>query len=312
MSEKLHRIWEILSILDQREPLTSKSLSQRFGVSERTIYRDFEVIYSHFPVIFNREDKTYQFMEGYSLQKLRISKDELMTLLLSREIVSRLGAPLTEKLDTVINKITTQTKSEKSTGTLPFWVEFPEIDFSTISKVYPQIERAIKDGRRIWIKYVDLNQNVTEREVDPYSIIFSEGFCLTVGYCHLRKEIRKFALDFIKEIRLLNEPFEKPKDFDPKKYFKSSFKIWEGELEKVALRFDKEVSQLVLRRKWHPSQKMKKQKHGDIILEFELAGTEEIKQWIYTWLPYCEVIEPASLRNQVKEELSHAQKLYEK
>lgn len=90
MPEKLHRIWEILSILDQREPLTAQSLSQHFAVSERTIYRDFEVIYSHFPVIFNRENKTYQFMEGYSLQKLRISKDELMTLLLSREIVSRL------------------------------------------------------------------------------------------------------------------------------------------------------------------------------------------------------------------------------
>ena len=45
-------------------------------------------------------------------------------------------------------------------------------------------------------------------------------------------------------------------------------------------------------------------------MEFELAGTEEIKPWIYTWIPYCEVIQPISLRNQIREELSLAQKLY--
>jgi predicted DNA-binding transcriptional regulator YafY len=59
MAEKLHSIREILSILDQREPLMSKSLPQQFGVSERTIYRDIEVISSHFPVAFSRENKTY-------------------------------------------------------------------------------------------------------------------------------------------------------------------------------------------------------------------------------------------------------------
>jgi predicted DNA-binding transcriptional regulator YafY len=310
MSEKFHRVWEILNRLDQKEALTPKSLSEDFSVSERTIFRDFEVICSHFPVIFDREARTYQFMEGYSLQKLKISKDELMTLLLSREIVSKLGAPLTEKLDRIINKITTQTKSDKSTENLPFWVDFPEVDFSKISKVYPQIEKAIRDEKRIWIKYVDLNQNVTERKFDPYSIIFSDGFCLTVGYCHLRRDIRKFALDFIKEIDLLDEPFAKPKDFDLKRYFKSSFKIFEGEIQKIVLKFDKEISSLVLRRKWHSSQKIKRQKHGDLIMEFELSGTEEIRPWIYTWIPYCEVIKPVSLRNQIGEELSLAQRLH--
>jgi predicted DNA-binding transcriptional regulator YafY len=310
MSEKIHRIWEILSRLDQKETLTPKRLSEDFGVSERTIFRDFEVVYSHFPVIFDKELKTFRFMEGYSLQKLKVSKDELMTLLLGREIVSKLGAPFTEKFDTIINKLTTQTKSEKTAENLPFWVEFPEIDFSKISKVYPQIESAVKEGKRIWIKYVDLNQNVTERKVDPYSIIFSDGFCLAIGYCHLRKDIRKFALDFIEKIRLLNEPFIKPEDFDLKKYFKSSFKIFEGEIQKIILRFDKEVSSLVLRRKWHPSQKIKRKKDGDFIIEFELAGTEEIRPWIYTWIPYCEVIKPLSLRNQIKEELSLARKVY--
>lgn len=76
MSEKIHRIWEILGKLDQKEALTPKTLSEAFGVSERTIYRYFEVISSHFPVLFDREAKTYKFIEGYSLQKLKVSKDE--------------------------------------------------------------------------------------------------------------------------------------------------------------------------------------------------------------------------------------------
>jgi len=142
--------------------------------------------------------------------------------------------------------------------------------------------------------------------------VFSDGFILLVGYCHLRKEIRTFALDQVRRIDILDELFFKNEDFTLKDYFKSSFKVWDGKLERIILRFDRAISARLMRRKWHSSQKSRAEKNGDIILEFELAGTEEIKSWIYTWIPHCEVIKPISLRNRIKEELTLAQSLYKK
>jgi hypothetical protein len=37
---------------------------------------------------------------------------------------------------------------------------------------------------------------------------------------------------------------------------------------------------------------------------YTVAGTMEIKQWIYSWLPHAEVLEPAWFREQVEKELS--------
>ena len=313
MSEKIYRLLEILNRLNNREILTLETLVRELDVTERTIYRYITALRSaRFPIDFDEEKRTYRFPEGYSLQKLKISEDEMLPLLLSREIMAKLGGSLSEKLDSVVQKITTQTRHGKTNGPLPFWIEVPEVDFSRISKVYSQINEAIKEDQRIRIEYVDLNRNRTEREVDPYALVFSDGFVLLVGYCHLKKGIRTFALDLIKEIHILDEFFLRNSDFDLKDYFKSSFKIWDGELEKVVVRFDRAISRRLMRRKWHSSQKTKIQKDGDIIMEFELAGTEEIKSWIYTWIPHCEVIKPASLRNQIKEELALAQTLYKK
>lgn len=42
---------------------------------------------------------------------------------------------------------------------------------------------------------------------------------------------------------------------------------------------------------------------GDIELSFTVGGTDEIKRWIYFWMPFVEVIKPEWFRKQVNKEL---------
>ena len=49
--------------------------------------------------------------------------------------------------------------------------------------------------------------------------------------------------------------------------------------------------------------------HGQVRPEecaYTAAGTLEVKRWIYAWLPYAEVLEPAWFRKQVEKELGAA------
>lgn len=48
-----------------------------------------------------------------------------------------------------------------------------------------------------------------------------------------------------------------------------------GDTVKVV--FDKELSDYIKRRTWHPIQKIKELKYGRIILSFTASGKEEIK-----------------------------------
>ncbi len=73
----------------------------------------------------------------------------------------------------------------------------------------------------------------------------------------------------------------------------------------VLVRFKTSMSEFILRKeKWYPSEKRKKLSNGDVELSFTVAGVNEIKHWIHSWLPSVEVVKPAWLRKQVKKELS--------
>jgi predicted DNA-binding transcriptional regulator YafY len=54
----------------------------------------------------------------------------------------------------------------------------------------------------------------SERDFDPYGIVFNEGFWYTAGYCHLRRDLRTFRLDRITGIEPNDRSFERPQDFD--------------------------------------------------------------------------------------------------
>ena len=53
---------------------------------------------------------------------------------------------------------------------------------------------------------------------------------------------------------------------------------------------------------WHESQKLETQEDCSVIFEAEVAGTDEIKFWIMSWRSHALVLEPESLRSEIKAE----------
>jgi predicted DNA-binding transcriptional regulator YafY len=122
----------------------------------------------------------------------------------------------------------------------------------------------------------------------------------------LREDLRTFALDRILSIKVLKEHFI-PKGISSDDELSGAFgNIVDGEQVEVVLRFDAEIKPYVLRKKWHESQKDKELNDGTIEMRFVVNGIEEIKQWIYRWLPYIEIVEPKELREEVRNELKEA------
>ena len=65
------------------------------------------------------------------------------------------------------------------------------------------------------IRYQNMNGGESERDVDPYGLVFHYGRWYLVGLDHLSNEIRTFRVDRISEVRLLDDTFEVPADLDP-------------------------------------------------------------------------------------------------
>ena len=318
---KLHRLISILRMLDNRKQCTPEKLARDFGTTPRNIYRDMNDLYSAgFSIYFDKGTKTYSFADpDFTLRDLDLNSNELMALLLGKQIGYKLGKPFENAFQSLLKKAhkdtgdKTNIKIKRLKEHQQFWVDLdPMDDFEKIEKQYNTIVDAMDGKQEIEMVYKGMHgQKETKRQIAPYGLFYSNGMWYVLAYCNMRNEIRSFALDCINEFKITNTPYVIPKDFNMDDYFKPSWHIMRyGKPIEVSLRFSKDVARWIKRRKWHPDQIIKERKDGSIIFKVKLQGTKELKWWTYHWAPYCEILSPPELRKEAKEEIRKLGRVY--
>lgn len=303
MSYKFDSLLIILNKLDRGEWVTVKRLAEELRVSERTVFRYLRTLESAgFPIWFDREKGGYTFMEGYSLKKPGLTPEESLTLGLSRMVMAGLGDEWEKNLGKIEEKLAVHR------GELPQHIVLTAgpLRADTVGHLR-LIHEAMVAYRRIRMTYRALHSNAkTRRKVDPYYLFFEEGFWYLRGYCHLREEVRTFALDRMSSLTLLEERFI-PRGLDPEEELSGAFgTVVDGEPTEVVLRFDPELRPYLERRRWHGSQRERVLRDGRLELRFTVNGLEGIRPWILRWLPGVEVVSPKRLRTRIREDLQEA------
>jgi len=173
------------------------------------------------------------------------------------------------------------------------------------------LEGCLKKRRLSFTYSSPAAEEKSERTVEPYHLFNYMGTWHTIGYCHLRKEIRDFALSRISEPKVLAESFEIPTEFDFKKYFLSTFGLFKGKSTKeVTIRFTPEKSKWIKDQIWHKDQKVKYLKDGSLELSFPVSDFSEIKREILKHGDEVEVMRPKELRVLIKAEAQKIAKIY--
>ncbi len=305
MSYKFDSLMMILNKLDTGEKVTVGSLEKNLGVSERTVFRYLNTIQvAGFPVVFDKEKGGYTFMEGYSLKKPDLSMEETLALGISKKMMADMGSGWEESLKRIEEKLSVK-KTNIPRHIILSKGKLPEEAAAHIGLIH----QAIMNFKRLKMTYRPLHSDQkTRRKVDPYYLFFEEDFWYFRGYCHLREEVRTFALDRIMALKVLEEHFI-PRNIFPEEELSGAFgTVVDGEPVEVVLRFDAEARPYLQRKKWHESQRERELKDGRLELRFTVNGLEGITPWIFRWLPHVEVVSPKKLRERIREELEMALK----
>lgn len=308
--KKLHRLLSILRMLDNRERCTPAILAEKFNTTNRTIHRDIlDLDQAGFAIRYDKETNTYVFADpDFTLRDFDLNTDELMALLLGKQMSQKLGKPFSNAFDSLLKKahkdssIKTQSRIKMLEEKQHFLVRMePMEEFDKIENQYNAIIQAMDNKEEIEIIYKAMNsQKETIRQIRPYGIFYSNGIWYTIAFCHLQNDIRIFALDCIKDIKPAHKTYTIPNDFTMNDYFKPTWQmIRYGEPVEVILRFSKDIARWIKRQTWHPTQQIEEHKDGSIIFKVKLEGTEEIKWWTFHWIPHCEVLAPPELRKEV-------------
>jgi predicted DNA-binding transcriptional regulator YafY len=305
ISEKVIRLLDTYTLIAQKQYPSVSSLMEHFAISKRSVFRYLEIINFIDPIEFDHELNGYKFTNGDRIKKLALNNSELLILLAAGEAVSHLGEPLGENFRTLVERMT---KAPTAKGKLPIMVKIPEaVGSKKVKDYFGVLSACTSEKRCVDITYKARNASKpSSRTVDPYGLVFYDGIWLCIGYCHVKKAIRSFALDRIVDLKERWRYFTPMDGFDLKEYLSHSWGIVDDKEVSIRVKFSSEIADYILRKTWHPSEKKTMLPDGSVECAYTVAGTIEIKQWIYSWLPHAEVLEPAWFREQVQKELASA------
>lgn len=319
---QVERQWRIMQILlSSHYGKTVKELAERFECSQRTIYRDLETLQlAGFPIYNEREDGANRwFLMDRTTQRVPIpfSYAELVALYFSRDLLKVFrDTVFYDALDSLFEKITVTLPPEsiryldRVRKTL-FASLKPSGTCTPNRDIIARLNEAAIAGKAVEMDYYTMSRkDETRRMMDPYQLCFLNGSFYLIGFCHLRQDVRTFALDRISNLVVTEQGFSVPGDFTMEDFLKSSFGIQRGEPQRIRIRFDTDAAGYIREKTWHESQSITDEMDGGIVLQIDVAATDEIKNWIRSWGAHAEVLAPESLRAKIRVELLAAAARY--
>ena len=312
--DQLGRQWIIIqTIAVSHNGKTVAELADELGCNPRTVYRDLEALQVAGVPIYNEKidgKNLWLIIETYKHQiPIPFSLPELLALYFSRDLVKALQSTMFhDSLESLFRKIKTTLppESEKFLKNIQQVLHVSQgqhKEYGKYKEIISRVNDAAVKSRTIKIVYYTMSRKEeTRRKVDPYKIWYFDGSFYLVGLCHMRRDIRTFALERIKLLTVTKEEFNVPDDFSIEELMRGAFGVIRGKPEKVRVFFDSCVAGYIEEKIWHESQIIHKQDDGSVMFEADVAVTDELKSWILGWGANAEVFGPQSLIDELKEE----------
>ena len=292
-----NRLFEIVYILMQKRKTTAKELADKFEVSTRTIYRDIETLSTaNIPIYASKgKDGGIGLLDEYVLNKTILSEEEQNQILFALQGMKKVKGQdekdILEKLSILFNK------------KINDWIK---IDFSNWDNMQEErfdiIKSAILNKHLVQFTYYNSNGEESKRIVEPLQIWFKDKSWYLVSYCKLKQDYRIFKIARIKEVKMLQEHFERelPKEEENEKH---NFKIIELELE-----INKAMTYRVYDE--FESKEITKKQDGNFMIKVKYPENEWVYGYILSFGEHAKVLSPGYAKNIIKDKLQKTLKNY--
>lgn len=295
---QINRLFEIVYILLERKTITAKELAERFEVSTRTIYRDIEILsQAKIPVYANKGNGGgIGLLEDYVLDKSMLSEEEQNQILFALQSMEKISNQdeknILEKMSSIFNKSKTN------------WID---VDFSDWGingeqdQTFNLIRNAILKHNVIEFVYYNSYGEEKKRQAEPLQIYFKDKSWYLKAYCRLKQDYRLFKISRMKDIKLLNETFER--ELPQIKENKFDYKTIQLELE-----ISKDMSYRVYDE--FKREDIIKNKNGDFIVKVEFPENDWVYGYILSFGENVKVLSPGYVKSIIKEKLQKSLKNY--
>ena len=195
---KIDRLIGILSILLQRDKVTSQELAEKFEVSRRTILRDIESInIAGIPIVSEQgQGGGISIMDGYKIDRTLLSSADMQAILSGLRSLDSVSG--TNRYRQLMDKLSADDMTSVSADN-HIIIDLSSWDKSAIADKIELIKQAIEQRHIITFSYFSPNGE-SERRIEPYNLIFQWSAWYVWGYCTEREDYRMFKLTRMTEL----------------------------------------------------------------------------------------------------------------
>jgi predicted DNA-binding transcriptional regulator YafY len=298
------RLVSLLLLLQMRGQLTAQELAGHFEVSIRTIHRDVEsLVAAGVPVEAVRGPAGgYRLAGGYRTKLTGLTADEAEALFVAPAPAAELGlgGVLANARLKVLAALPAELQERASRAERYFHLDtrrwFRAED--TVPHL-PTIASATWHEQRLSARYRE-GRRVVRRTLDPLGLVLKGG----AWYLVARRSagMRVYRVSRFVSVRIRDEGFERPEDFDLASYWDEWSRSFEASRPRVEVKL--RASELALRH-------MPRDVQGDEgVFTVGFESLEEAFRELLKFGPDAEVLEPAELRGRIGATAGEVANLY--
>lgn len=317
MTERLIRLIRILTLIQAKPGIMAKELAEKCETTDRTIYRDLELLSLTAPITNMGHGKGYVFIGNFSLYPLDWTEKEALSFSMLPKVFESFESLLPREFNSAYEKVMASYYKEKKQkldllrqvadiiqmGNPSYKEEQENFTFPIIQAILAK--KTIKT-----VYHTQSRDEETERYIDPYYLVPREHRFYLIGYCHTAKDIRTFRVSRFRQVILTKDIFDM-RDFNIKKYLKNTWSIERGDSNiTIKVRFSSNIARYIKEEELFVKPTLTELENGDLLFEVTLNHDREFLNWVYQYGPDAEIIEPQKYRDRMKEMLSEWKELY--
>lgn len=321
--DRTERFYQIDQLLQSGRPVGIERFLEVLAVSRATFKRDLEYMRDRLnaPIEWDRFEGGYRYAQAasgpaFALPGLWFNASEAHALLLMQQLLAELQPGL---LEAQIRPL--QARLRALLGSADHSAEEVERRFRLVSAArrthtvrhFEAISSAtLRRARLRLTHYSRMTAETTERTVSPQQMVFYRDNWYLVAWCHLRRDLRSFAIDAISAADILDEPAREVGRSALAEVMESGYGIFSGrDVNWATLRFVPERARWVAAETWHPQQRGAFDAQQHWVLELPYNDPRELVMEILRHGSSVEVLAPLTLREAVVRELQAANAVYQ-
>ncbi len=293
----------------------------RLECSKSTLYRTINALKDtlHAPVEFDADAGGFRYdvakgSSAFELPGLWFTPAELQALAVMQRLLKDVGGGLlTEHLGPLSKRLDELTRHRRlNLGEAASRLRFPAIASRPAGPAFQTVASATLQRKKVWIEYHARGTDErSERTVSPQRVTHYRDSWYLDAFDEGKDALRCFAIDRILTATILDQKAMDVADEELDAHYASSYGIFGGQADKVAvLRFTRERARWVAEEVWHPEQQGEWLEDGGYVLRIPYSDQRELVMDISRHGPHVRVIEPQSLVEEVKSQLSGALQRY--